>query len=40
VTKTGPYGHWTCTITYTDNDLSGDLSYGDTITAIDCVRNF
>jgi hypothetical protein len=40
VTKTGPYGHWTCTITYTDNDLSGDLSWGDTITAIDCVRNF
>jgi hypothetical protein len=40
VTVTGPLGHYTCTITYTDNDGSGTLTWGDTITAIDCVRNF
>ena len=40
VTRTGPFGHWTCTFTYTDNDGSGTLNYGDTVTEIDCVRNF
>jgi hypothetical protein len=37
---TGPLGRYTCTVTYTDNDGNGVLSWGDTITEIDCVRNF